>query len=180
MSDKVDLRVDNLVASGDVTLSDLTVSTALALDASKGVVSVTNTGTGNNVLATAPALAGASYLASNPTAITGRKTEFNTGSVTMQNSTISLLTIPTTPGLSGMVFIACESSGGIGFGYIIHFVMSNNSFSATALSSGSSQGTHGVTLSLSGSTIQLTTTYLGGIGGTVTGTAAGFVVAHTF
>jgi len=37
-------------------LAALTASTALALDASKNVVSVTNTGTGNNVLATAPTL----------------------------------------------------------------------------------------------------------------------------
>jgi hypothetical protein len=45
-----------LAASGTTTLSGLTASTALALDASKNVVSVTNTGTGNNVLATSPAL----------------------------------------------------------------------------------------------------------------------------
>jgi hypothetical protein len=36
----------------------LTASTALALNASKEVVSVTNTGTGDNVLATAPTLVG--------------------------------------------------------------------------------------------------------------------------
>jgi len=43
-------------ASGAITLPDLTASTALALDASKNVVSVTNTGTGSNVLATSPTL----------------------------------------------------------------------------------------------------------------------------
>jgi hypothetical protein len=42
--------------SSTVTLSGLTVSTALALDASKNIVSVTNTGSGNNVLATSPTL----------------------------------------------------------------------------------------------------------------------------
>jgi len=46
----------NLSVSGTTTLSGLTASTALALDASKNVVSVTNTGTGNNVLATSPIL----------------------------------------------------------------------------------------------------------------------------
>jgi predicted outer membrane repeat protein len=46
----------SLAASGTTTLSGLTASTALALDASKNVVSVTNTGTGNNVLATSPTL----------------------------------------------------------------------------------------------------------------------------
>jgi hypothetical protein len=39
-----------------LTVSGLTASTALALDASKNVVSVTNTGSGNNVLATSPTL----------------------------------------------------------------------------------------------------------------------------
>lgn len=45
-----------LSSSGAITLSNLTASTALALDASKNVVSVSNTGTGNNVLATSPIL----------------------------------------------------------------------------------------------------------------------------
>jgi len=49
----------NLSVSGTSTLSNLTASTALALDASKNVVSVTNTGTGDNVLGTNPTLAGA-------------------------------------------------------------------------------------------------------------------------
>lgn len=45
-----------LSASSTTTFSGLTASTALALDASKNVVSVTNTGSGNNVLATSPTL----------------------------------------------------------------------------------------------------------------------------
>ena len=48
----------DLSVSGTSTLSGLTASTALALDASKNIVSVTNTGTGNNVLQTAPTLVG--------------------------------------------------------------------------------------------------------------------------
>ena len=50
------LSITTLTASSTVNLSGLTASTALALDASKNVVSVTNTGTGNNVLATSPTL----------------------------------------------------------------------------------------------------------------------------
>ena len=46
----------NLSVSSTSTLSGLTASTALALDASKNMVSVTNTGTGSNVLANSPAL----------------------------------------------------------------------------------------------------------------------------
>jgi hypothetical protein len=52
-----DLNGVNLSVSGTSTLSGLTASTALALNASKEVVSVTNTGTGNNVLATSPQIA---------------------------------------------------------------------------------------------------------------------------
>lgn len=46
----------NLTITGTLTLTALTASTALALNASKQVVSVTNTGTGNNVLATDPTM----------------------------------------------------------------------------------------------------------------------------
>jgi hypothetical protein len=52
-----DLNGVNLSVSGTSTLSALTASTALALNASKEIVSVTNTGTGNNVLATSPSIA---------------------------------------------------------------------------------------------------------------------------
>jgi hypothetical protein len=53
-----DLNGVNLSVSGTSTLSGLTASTALALNASKEIVSVSNTGTGDNVLATAPTLVG--------------------------------------------------------------------------------------------------------------------------
>jgi hypothetical protein len=51
-----DLNGVNLSVSGTTTLSNLTASTALALDANKNVVSVTNTGTDNNVLSTSPSI----------------------------------------------------------------------------------------------------------------------------
>jgi len=47
-----------ITVAGTTTLSALTASTALALNSSKQVVSVTNTGTGNNVLADSPTLTG--------------------------------------------------------------------------------------------------------------------------
>ena len=53
-----DLNGVNLSVSGTTTLSVLTASTALALNASKAVVSVANTGTGDNVLSTAPTFSG--------------------------------------------------------------------------------------------------------------------------
>lgn len=52
-----DLNGVNLSVSGTSTLSALTASTALALNAQKEVVSVTNTGSGNNVLDTSPSIA---------------------------------------------------------------------------------------------------------------------------
>lgn len=52
-----DLNGVNLSVSGTSTLSGLTASTALALNSQKEVVSVANTGSGNNVLATSPSIA---------------------------------------------------------------------------------------------------------------------------
>lgn len=49
-----DLNGVNLSVTGTTTLSGLTASTALALSSGKEVVSVTNTGSGNNVLDTSP------------------------------------------------------------------------------------------------------------------------------
>ena len=74
-----DLNGVNLSVTGTTTLSGLTASTALALDASKNVVSVTNTGTGNNVLAdgstlTTPTLGVASATSINKVALTAPAT----------------------------------------------------------------------------------------------------------
>jgi hypothetical protein len=74
-----DLNGVNLSVSGTTTLSGLTASTALALNAGKDVVSVTNTGTGNNVLAdgptlTTPTLGAATATSVNKVAITAPAT----------------------------------------------------------------------------------------------------------
>ena len=89
-----------LSASSTTTLSGLTASTALALDASKNVVSVTNTGTGNNVLATSPTLV---------TPILGTPT-----SATLTNAT----GLPISTGVSGLgtgvaTFLATPSSANL-------------------------------------------------------------------
>ena len=58
-------------ASGaSLNLSGLTASSALATDASKNLVSVTNTGSGNNVLATAPTITGATITTSTINGVT--------------------------------------------------------------------------------------------------------------
>ena len=50
------LTAGRAVSASSLTLTGLTASSAVATDASKNLVSVTNTGTGSNVLATAPTL----------------------------------------------------------------------------------------------------------------------------
>ena len=49
-------KTTDVLTAGGVNVSGLTASSAVATDASKNFVSVTNTGTGNNVLATSPTL----------------------------------------------------------------------------------------------------------------------------
>jgi len=111
--------------SSTTTLSGLTASTALALNASKEIVSVTNTGTGNNVLATSPTLVTPVIGAATGTSlvttsqVTSQKTATTTKiqSVGLQtyftpgNST----TFTITPG-SGLAwaFVISEGSGGGG------------------------------------------------------------------
>ena len=92
----------DLSASGTVTLSGLTASTALALDASKNIVSVTNTGTGNNVLATSPTLV---------TPVLGAPTsgDFSTGTFTWP--TFNQNTTGTASNVTGTVAIANGGTG---------------------------------------------------------------------
>jgi len=74
-----------LTLSGTTTLSGLTASTALALDASKNVVSVANTGTGNNVLATSPTLVTPAL--GTPSALVGTNITGTAASLTAGNVT---------------------------------------------------------------------------------------------
>jgi hypothetical protein len=69
--------------SSTTTLSGLTASTALALNASKEVVSVTNTGTGNNVLASSPTLVTPKGVQGSLTLGPGSGTDFKSGGTFM-------------------------------------------------------------------------------------------------
>jgi len=103
----------NLSVSGTSTLSNLTASTALALDANKNVVSVTNTGTGSNVLATAPTLVGNVSLSTGNLVIgtSGKGIDFSitsSGSGTMTSELLSdyeegTFTFGFTPATSGTI-----------------------------------------------------------------------------
>jgi hypothetical protein len=79
------LSVNGLTVSGTSTLSALTASTALALNASKEVVSVTNTGSGNNVLATSPTLVTPVLGAATATSVNGLTVSSTTGTLTLAN-----------------------------------------------------------------------------------------------
>jgi len=74
-----------LSVGGTSTLSALTASTALALNASKEVVSVTNTGSGNNVLATSPTLVTPVLGAATATSVNGLTVSSTTGTLSLAN-----------------------------------------------------------------------------------------------
>jgi hypothetical protein len=95
----------NLSVSGTTTLSGLTASTALALDASKNVVSVTNTGTGNNVLAASPTLSGTVNVTGS-VAVTGNSTFSSTGALTISKGNTSERPSP----VSGMLRFNTQTS----------------------------------------------------------------------
>ena len=59
------------ISASSMSLSSLTASTALALDGSKNLVSVTNTGSGNNVLATSPTLTTPTLGSATATSVSG-------------------------------------------------------------------------------------------------------------
>lgn len=97
----------DLSVSGTSTLSGLTVSTALALNANKEVVSVTNTGTSNNVLSNSPTLLSPQIT----TTTTGSGAVISTLNGTGSNSTVNSTTYTVTFGTSAKVFWVSLGSG---------------------------------------------------------------------
>jgi hypothetical protein len=96
-----------LSASGTTTLSGLTASTALALNASKQVVSVTNTGTGDNVLSNSPTLVTpalgtpASGVVTNLTGTASININGTVGATTASTGAFTALTTSSTVTLNG-------------------------------------------------------------------------------
>jgi hypothetical protein len=81
----------DLNIGGGILITGLTASSAVATDASKNLVSVTNTGTGSNVLATTPTL-------TNPTVTNYVETPYSANSSTaitldLANGTVQIITL---------------------------------------------------------------------------------------
>lgn len=94
-------------------LSGLTASAAVATDASKNLVSVTNTGSGNNVLATSPTLVTPVLGAATATSINGLTISSSTGTLSITNlKTVSVTASLTFSGTDGttMTFPATSST----------------------------------------------------------------------
>lgn len=114
------MTVSNLTVTGTTTLSSLTASTALALDASKNVVSVTNSGTGNNVLATSPTLVTPTLGAASATSVAAGLGAVGTPSYTFTGDLNTGMWSPAadTVALStgGSERLRVDSSGNVGIG----------------------------------------------------------------
>ena len=113
---------------------------------------------------------------SNPSVSGNNMSFFNTGRVTMEDNTRSLFTTPSSAeSITGMCFVSCDPGGSVTFGYIFYFYYNEGSFTATKIANGDSMGTHSANLQMNGNTLELVTTYSGGIGGAVRGNVSGFV-----
>ena len=100
--------------------SSLTASSAVATDASKGLVSVTNTGTGNNVLATSPTLVTPVLGAASATSVTVAAGAVGTPSITTTGDTNTGIFFPAADTIAfsegGAEIARFDSSGNLGIG----------------------------------------------------------------
>jgi hypothetical protein len=98
--------------------SSLTASSAVATDASKALVSVTNTGTGNNVLATSPTLVTPVLGAASATSITVAAGAVGTPSITTTGDTNTGIFFPAADTIAftdgGVESMRIDSSGNVG------------------------------------------------------------------
>jgi hypothetical protein len=106
--------------AGTTNLAGLTASSAVATDASKNLVSVTNTGTGNNVLATSPTLVTPVLGAASATSITVDAGAVGTPSITTTGDTNTGIFFPAADTIAfaegGVESVRIDSSGNVGIG----------------------------------------------------------------
>jgi hypothetical protein len=136
--------------SAQPIFSSLTASSAVATDASKGLVSVTNTGTGNNVLSTSPTLVTPAL--GTPTAlvgtnITGTAANFNingtVGATTPAAGAFTTLSASSTLGVTGVSTLTAGAIvQGLTVGRGAGAVSGNTIVGASALAGGSQTGTN--------------------------------------
>jgi hypothetical protein len=100
--------------------SSLTASSAVATDASKGLVSVTNTGTGNNVLATSPTLVTPILGAASATSVTVAAGAVGTPSITTTGDTNTGIFFPAADTIAfsegGVEAMRIADTGNVGIG----------------------------------------------------------------
>jgi hypothetical protein len=97
-------------------ITGLTASSAVATDASKNLVSVTNTGTGNNVLATSPTLTTPNIGAATATSVNGLTITSSTGTLTVTNGkTLSVSNTLTLAGTDSTTMTFPPTSSSIGY-----------------------------------------------------------------
>jgi hypothetical protein len=97
-------------------ITGLTASSAVATDASNNLVSVTNTGSGNNVLATSPTLTTPNIGAATATSVNGLTISSSTGTLTVTNGkTLSVSNTLTLAGTDSTTMTFPPTSSSIGY-----------------------------------------------------------------
>jgi len=157
-----DTSGDIVTVNGTTAFSNLTASTALALNASKNVVSVTNTGSGDNVLATSPTLVTPNL--GTPSAITLTNAT-GTASINI-NGTVGA----TTPTTGAFTTLSASSLGLNGSSSGTVTVNTAAAAGTWTLTLPTSAGTNGYVLSTDGAGV---TSWVAQSGGGVTSFSAG-------